>query len=392
MFKHNKKREIRLLFILAAEFGELLYAHYFTRGYDFDSAYVLPPSLYKLNKTSLPTKSYVYKNLNDLKKIITLEQPKIVFLFSGYLLTLNKLLNHNSLKELIDFCQDLNITVATDDFSLNIWPNLNNFNCQNFNLNNPLHNFFIENLKLSRNILKNAYHLYGVAVKNLSDSNHLTFFNPYLLKPAVFQLPVKKSKNNFNPRSKTKAWLFILADEEFIVQSEKLGEQRFIEQILAQLKNSSNLGKQPILLAPRRCLELIKQHKEKINNLILLSACPFNQYLQLLFSVEYVFYWNVFSFSIIVREFNLLPVFYFTFGHMIEKFPPLREYTWECYQTNREPLGLLDPNKPLDLVELKNKAKLQLKSTKKALVRHKRIIPNTPPVIIAKILRKGNSE
>jgi hypothetical protein len=55
---------------------------------------------------------------------------------------------------------------------------------------------------------------------------------------------------------------------------------------------------------------------------------------------EYVFYWNIFSNSILSRVMNHLPVFFFDPGHMVHAIPSLFATGMKQYYAGSEPVYL----------------------------------------------------
>ena len=55
----------------------------------------------------------------------------------------------------------------------------------------------------------------------------------------------------------------------------------------------------------------------------LLPFCPFVEFEARLLAAEYAFYWNVFSFSVVLRIANGFPVFFYDRGHLSRTIEPL---------------------------------------------------------------------
>src|SRR5690606_14029899 len=79
----------------------------------------------------------------------------------------------------------------------------------------------------------------------------------------------------------------------------------------------------------------------------LLSFVPYGAFQELMRSAEYVFYWNIISYSSLLRIVDGRPFFVFHTGHLIHNVKGLRERVRELYYQGREP-ALLDQKKPLE--------------------------------------------
>src|SRR6185436_4962368 len=81
----------------------------------------------------------------------------------------------------------------------------------------------------------------------------------------------------------------------------------------------------------------------------LLPFCPFPDFLRYVLHAEYVFYWNVFSASILARLALNRPVFFFDQGHMARLIAPLYDAGVQLHFGGKEPTyldptGLLEPD------------------------------------------------
>ncbi len=95
----------QLLFIIGHDYGELILAMYFLHGQRIASrsTLLLPPRLWATNGDTLPVRTRQYRSYEDLVRTIDDENPDIVFLFSGYLFSMHKLLSTRSLEKLLQY-------------------------------------------------------------------------------------------------------------------------------------------------------------------------------------------------------------------------------------------------------------------------------------------------
>ena len=92
-----------LFFILGHDHGLLVDAMLFLQGTDLveRSVLLLPPVLYEKNRGQLGIETLEYRCFEDLVDRIEERDPAVVFLFSGYLFTVHKLLSRSELDRLV---------------------------------------------------------------------------------------------------------------------------------------------------------------------------------------------------------------------------------------------------------------------------------------------------
>src|SRR5262249_3593879 len=89
--------------------------------------------------------------------------------------------------------------------------------------------------------------------------------------------------------------------------------------------------------------------------LALVPFCRHDQFLSLVLDAEYVFYWNLFSNSVLLRFANRLPLFFFDVGHLARASRPLFERVSQCYYVAGVP-PCLDMSRPLEAEYLARRA------------------------------------
>src|SRR5262249_48720049 len=114
-------------------------------------------------------------------------------------------------------------------------------------------------------------------------------------------------------------------------------------------------GRQPVLVAPPACMTSVTLHCAAADGLVLLPFCRYDQFMSLLLDAEYVFYWNICSYSVLIRVMNRLPVFFFDQGHIARYSTELFSRNLDCYY-----LGWCPPwlplTEPLEAAPLAQKA------------------------------------
>ena len=109
--------DVRLLFVVNNDYGELSHAMSCLVGQEFASraAILLPDILYSSHKDVLPIRTYHYASLDDILTRVEMWNPDIVFLFSGYLVIGNRLLSWKSLARLVRHLRDRGCRIVTSD-------------------------------------------------------------------------------------------------------------------------------------------------------------------------------------------------------------------------------------------------------------------------------------
>lgn len=113
------------------------------------------------------------------------------------------------------------------------------------------------------------------------------------------------------------------------------------------LREALDAGRQPVLVAPKPCLDVLAPHAEALAGLITASSCDFPSFLTLLHEAEYAFYWNLLSASILGRVLNRGPFFLFDRGHLAQAIPAVLEVGLRHFYPGCR-LELLDPGTRLD--------------------------------------------
>ena len=170
--------------------------------------------------------------------------------------------------------------------------------------------------------------------------------------------------------------------EDHGVQVALHGHLAFHTVLLDRLKDAVCAGCQPVLLAPEPCLAALRESATAIPGAILLSFCPFDLFHALLLDAEYVFYWNIFSNSIILRVVNGLPLFSFNRGHLAPVVTGLAEKGLRCYYQGASP-PYLDQRRPLSLDTL---APLALQQEQTLTVAREALCQGTHPEALVKSL------
>jgi hypothetical protein len=347
----------RLLFIVDNDYGELTMLMYFLYGQQFASrtTLLLPPRLHAANQSGLPVRTLPYRSYHDIVKVIEEETPHIVFLFSGYVLPLHKLLSVGSLARLVRFLRDRGCRVVTYDpfwglmpaaravFANHLLEGTKPWPVKLIRYGRVRFGRSVRTLTKTAQILNGVTHIQP-APMNSQKVPTTSFFNP-LLKHVV------RSENS---PSGSPYWLFLLSSEDYRKQR-KVWPGTFTDLTAGTLQHAIHAGRRAILLAPDDCIAGVKKRLDGAGPAELLTFCSFERFVPLLLEAEYVFYWNIISSSSLIRLINGLPVFYFDRGHVGEGLPLVYEFTVELFFRGWNPL-CLDQRAPLELGALEDLA------------------------------------
>jgi hypothetical protein len=117
----------------------------------------------------------------------------------------------------------------------------------------------------------------------------------------------------------------------------------------------------------------------------LLTFCSYEDFSSLLLKSEYVFYWNLASYSTFLRVVNGLPMFMFDGGHLVRHVKPMDERMAHSYYQNWKP-PVLDPHAVLEVDVLAELSKDYKRDTDK-IVKNLRALPS-PEQVIEDLLHK----
>jgi hypothetical protein len=299
---HNK---LKLLYIIDSNYGSMGEALYFLKGYGYDASLLLQKEMYDLNVGRLDYPLYVYQGLYDIKETIAAVKPDIVFLNSGYLYVPEKSLTAGDFFGLVNSIKSQKIVLVTSDPFLNIW----DLYAARGLLNNPKIKFF-------KQIFDDMPHLTLFELKNHRDFRAVSFYNNNIrLKPAELSAYKHKAHKFLNIKPTSDFWLFFFSAIDYEIQLRRCPS--FHAVLLDRLNETIKNNRVPVLIAPSECIEVLKNHlKAGEGQAFFLTYCDFESFNGLLLGAEYVFGWNIISFSVFIRIMNELPIFFFDKGHL----------------------------------------------------------------------------
>lgn len=358
-------RSSRFLFLLNNDYGELCLAMYFLQGRELMNAstLLLPPRLFAKNADTLPVQTCEYASIDDVIRKVEETNPEIVFLFSGYILPLHEIISHEEMARLIQLLSSRNCKVVTSDPFFGIFSNMDP---ANVSIADALRIFETELLKeqswyyrlsmtfgnsqilkqfdTSSQVLRGTTHLYFTRPHPLDDAievkaDSLLFFNPSLVcnDGETITLDGIPSNDANCDATEKQHWLFILGSVDYDLQVRYYTEEVFIDLLEKMLKQTLLAGRRAIFVAPNECVQQLAVRTPVAARKDLLTFCSFENFNSLLLKAEYVFYWNLASYSTFLRMINGLPIFMFDEGHLERHVKPMRERLSRWFYQNHPP-------------------------------------------------------
>jgi hypothetical protein len=405
-------RSPRLLFILNNDYGELGLAMYFLQGRNLASTttLLLPPRLFSKNKDTLPGKTYSYDSIEDILRTVDETQPDIVFLFSGYILPLHQIVSLEETEALVQLLSDRHCKVVTSDPFFGIFSQLNPAEASApealqlfeteiikgqpwpYRLSTTFGNMRILNqFARASHIIRNTTHLYYTRTHPDDESidvgtDNITFFNPSLVRDAAESVHLDTSAAAMvSEETSDKHWLFILGSVDYDLQVSFYGEEKFLGILQKKLEETLEAGRRPVFLAPDECVQKLRARAPVHARKDLLTFCAYEDFNARLLNAEYVFYWNLASYSTFLRVINGLPMFMFDEGHLARHVKPMHERMVRWYYQNWTP-PCLNQHRALEIGALAALAKDYKKDTDD-IVKNLRELP-PPEAVIEQIFSR----
>lgn len=294
-------RDARLVFVISNDYGELSNALYFLQGQALASraTLLLPPRVYAVNKDRLPVPVVEYTTAGEVVEIVRRIEPAVVFLFSGYLYTINELFSVESLEMLIQFLREKGCRVVTSDPFLGALSR-----AESAAELGAIHKPFLRTF----DVLREEMHFTPTPCDQLGDGiARFSVYNP-------------RSMRTRGEASGKPFWLFTLSAEDYRFQIKQHGARRFNESAVEKVTSALGQGRRAVFIGPPDCIALMSAEVSAESGVTLQSFCSHDEFTSLLVEAEYAFYWNLFSNSLVVRLGNGLPTFFFDRGHLATVF------------------------------------------------------------------------
>ena len=374
---HPKK----LLFVVSNDFGELASAIYFTLGQGFDATLALPPRLFPVHREHLPVRACSYDAVADVVRIVDRERPDVVMLFSGYLFGVNNIFSVELLRVLVEELRARGCHIITTDPFLGLMANLNT---STFSDGHPKKAWLMEHFANVAKMMRGVTHLYSGDITTPASHPGQSFFNEHIIQTATQRVESdKRLASMVALDTDRKRWMFILSMEDYGVQAAIHGRQNFDNLLIRRIQEALRAGRQPILVAPQICLDAVRASAQATHSAILLPFCRYDLFQGLALEAEYLFYWNIFSNSILERVANGLPVIFFDHGHIARSIPPLHRLGMQAYYGNAA-VHFFSQSSALDPLLLADLAAVQEEPMAGAMAGYRKL--STPAQVIDRIL------
>lgn len=319
------------------------------------TALALPSRLYADHSTIVPGATHAYSSSSDILDLVAMHRANVVLLFSGYLLANGQVLSHELLAKLVDGLRARGCVVVTTDPFLGLASRVKGSHVGQDVPYDPAGTELVrlrlaEGLLRASDILQPAVHLYHRAPINWLSSQRsrsVTFFNPPDGGPEA--------------TSAKGRWLFVLGTEDCELQQRLIrrgvaggpardedGVREFAAVVARLLHLTAAAGRTPTLIGPRKLIDALPSGLPECD---LRPFCPLPEFHATVLESEYVFYWNIFSASMLTRLDLRLPAFFFDRGHMARIIVPLYELGSLLHLGGWEP-AFLDQNGALEPEDL----------------------------------------
>lgn len=346
-----------LLFVLDADYGELTTLMYLILGRPLypRSALLLPDRLFKQNPDALPGRTYRYASVDDILEVAARLSPKAVFLCAGYLMPVHGLVSVDELHRLVTTLRVRGSRVVTADPFLGVLSHRNPRDLVAIDIPEQVddESFRRRLVQLkereeerlwtcfagAERVLRQTHHVYPAYCdvpqrdRAPTDARNVSFFNDRLLCPdLVTPPPHLDASGPGRPH-----WLFILSRTDYEAQLLHQKPTVFVDIVIDKLLDALVAGRRPILIGPTELVQALGHRLPTAEGIDTLTYCPFTQFMSLLLSAEYAFYWNVLSHSLLIRLFNRLPTIVFDRGHLVRNVPAMYDRVVRWYYQGREP-------------------------------------------------------
>jgi hypothetical protein len=380
----------KLMFVLAAAFGELFNAMYMVVGCSFRTAFAMREPWYSLNRASLPGPSYRIDDLASLLAAIDQENPDLVCLFSAYLYPDDRIVDFGDLDRLVKYLNGRGTKTVTSDPFLGLISRL-----PPFDLESPVGQIVGLPMRLigeavfgsrftyfvrARYILKDLPHVY-IVDPDERGIKALPFYNPNIRSYASDSVAARQAATASLPAQPY--WLFVLGASDYYPQIKREGADHFHASLARKLLDAMQEGRRAALIAPSPCIAAL-QRDASLKECIFVDNSQYDRFMAILLGAEYVFYWNIFSASVIARLLNRLPTFFFAVGHIADENQQIFEKGMSCYYRGGRPTHL-HPAERLTAALLSGLAHAQEEQLFEPFYNNVRQLP-TPEMLVRNVL------
>lgn len=398
----------RAVLVVSKDYGELGMAVSLLRGQELarGALMLLPEQLYRANAGTPEVSAAPYAGLPDILDAVADHDPDIVFLLSGYLMAWDRLVSPAELGTLVHHLTDRGAQVVTSDPYLGLAGHITlsqvdtrmlaagRGGLQRFgsgwrdpwwaSASRVVSGLLLRLRSQSRPLLDvaglaSAIHLYPTSAPERgapSGARCETYYNPALVRATT-----PPAGGDRTGKGTGRTWLFVVSTTDFNCQRALAGLGGFLGRLARILQSALDAERQVTLIAPPPLVDLLSSFFAARAEL--LPFCPFADYERRLLEAEYVFVWNAFSFSILERFVNQLPVFFFDRGHLARTLGPFYASALRCHYGGVTP-AYLDQTTRLDPAVLARLADQQRRDL--SPVRERWRTSATPDALVSRLL------
>ncbi len=314
---------MKTMFITTHDFGELSLATFLARNQEFEKVFVIPEEK-AIYFDELVNILYTYTDVAQLERIINREKPNIIFLNTAYLFVNGSLGTMESFKAFFTYLQQLNCPIVTSDPFARVY---DSYPECSFKINGQQMHALKAEMSFLNDYLRQVPHIYGFSCKNEFQNAH-SFYNSKYCKTQKIEDAEIVDKDN---------WLFVLGELDFNLL---LGrhEKEFITTLAARLKEISENPKNVIrCVFPLKLVMILRNFLPPIENVHILNFTTLSNFESLISISDVVFYWNVFSNSILMCYYYDVPFLCFEKGHIADLSEDLFKHMSEGIYRNGTP-------------------------------------------------------
>ncbi len=352
--------------IVSSDYGELGAAMSFVQGLqaplaDDRTTLLLPPSLLPALADGRHRDLRSYASLRELRAAIVDLEPDTVVFFSAYLLLFaGREIGVRSLRTILSDLRRRSVRLYTSDPFIGLlrWPwSIRLFDFLRTQL--PARSRVVValitalaccRLYLVRQSLAGVVHLYPASIDAARPPPGLRWVQYRGGSSAQpTEQPAEQPAAPTTP-APDRCWMFVLSRVDLDLQ-QRLQGPGFGTVVERRLRETLRAGRRALLVAPATLIADLQGRFAGVAGVDLRAAPTYADYVEQLIGAEYVFFWNLYSYSILHRAATASPVFFFHAGHMEHVVPALEHAGVACFYRGWRP-PLQTDNEVLDAATL----------------------------------------
>lgn len=343
----------RLAFVITQDYGELFNALYFLAETPVEATLLWPPRLAGANPAGLAWPTRVYHSANELERHVAELEPDVLLLFSGYLPVVNQLLSVEEWADLLRNWRHGPWKLVTSDPALGILAQIDE---HTFHPRHPARGWLAAHFGWLTGELATVPHLYLSPEPTATRAPQTSFYNPRFAPPdGIGRSPSAVTTHEHPLDDPSPLWLFVISPEDHALEAGLWGAEAFAHLVAQRLLDAECAGAGAVLICPQALAEPVRSRLPATSRARVATATPWGEFLALLGRAEQVFYWNLFSASILARVVWERPFLIFDRGHLARAMPPVLEVGRRHFYQGHDVVPL-DLRAPLVAEEVRDRA------------------------------------